>query len=559
MNRRRMGKLTFGFVVVLSAIAGPAAPQDLPLGHRDFMPSAARPVGWRGDGSGVFPGATPPVQWNGPKGENVLWSVPCPHVTYASPIVVGNRVITLADPHTILCHDADSGKLLWHNASDTVDLLCKDAGEAKRVRRLFGLYDFYFSSQGLKQKLTAAELEARTEAMAQFKAAGVPPPPKDPPGNDTAAWDYNPFFARYGLWSPTRNGVCRTMATPVSDGKHVWVYWMSNAAACYDLADGKLVWMKYLGELKSCPGGLFFPSPVLVDGVLVVKTGLQLRGLQPATGEPVWELPLRVWSYSCSTPAVMNLNGTKVVVNWAGPVVAAKDGRVLLPNFSGTRERGCSSAVGGKASDILVLHDAKMAATVAVRLRGEAGQVTARTLWSLPIGPQSGEPPANALRRYDDDDGTSCCYGDYWYVNDGWSLVELETGKITHRELPSPSGGYPGINVAGGHVFNFDAAASCGVLEPGPDGKVVAVNHLLAGFAHSGRAVGGKGGNRSLASKACNAAFWKHVEDQAAKGVIGWVGRRQNLTLGEMTADPFFHGGRIYVRTYTHLFCIGSK
>jgi hypothetical protein len=32
----------------------------------------------------------------------------------------------------------------------------------------------------------------------------------------------------------------------------------------------------------------------------------------------------------------------------------------------------------------------------------------------------------------------------------------------------------------------------------------------------------------------------------------------QNLPLGEMTAAPFFHGGRIYLRTYTHLYCIGK-
>src|SRR5450755_2495214 len=34
-----------------------------PLGSTDFHPSAQRPVGWRGDGSGRFPGATPPVEW----------------------------------------------------------------------------------------------------------------------------------------------------------------------------------------------------------------------------------------------------------------------------------------------------------------------------------------------------------------------------------------------------------------------------------------------------------------------------------------------------------------
>jgi hypothetical protein len=35
-----------------------------PLGSPGFYPSPERPVGWRGDGSGRFPGATPPTVWS---------------------------------------------------------------------------------------------------------------------------------------------------------------------------------------------------------------------------------------------------------------------------------------------------------------------------------------------------------------------------------------------------------------------------------------------------------------------------------------------------------------
>src|SRR5262245_9264261 len=34
-----------------------------PLGSPEFHPSADKPVGWRGDGSGRFPAATPPLEW----------------------------------------------------------------------------------------------------------------------------------------------------------------------------------------------------------------------------------------------------------------------------------------------------------------------------------------------------------------------------------------------------------------------------------------------------------------------------------------------------------------
>ena len=34
------------------------------LGSPDFEPTAERPVGWRGDWTGRFPGATPPAAWS---------------------------------------------------------------------------------------------------------------------------------------------------------------------------------------------------------------------------------------------------------------------------------------------------------------------------------------------------------------------------------------------------------------------------------------------------------------------------------------------------------------
>ncbi len=50
------------FAVATGNIAT-AATGDAPLGSPDFRPSADRSFGWRGDGSGQFPGATPPVNW----------------------------------------------------------------------------------------------------------------------------------------------------------------------------------------------------------------------------------------------------------------------------------------------------------------------------------------------------------------------------------------------------------------------------------------------------------------------------------------------------------------
>ena len=58
-----------GLLVGLLALAAVPVPhEDLlraaELGSPDFRPSVSRPIGWRGDGSGRYPAADPPVHWD---------------------------------------------------------------------------------------------------------------------------------------------------------------------------------------------------------------------------------------------------------------------------------------------------------------------------------------------------------------------------------------------------------------------------------------------------------------------------------------------------------------
>jgi outer membrane protein assembly factor BamB len=56
-------------ILALLGLLGPAAAEPEPagssvLGSADFKPTLERPIGWRGDWSGRFPGATPPATWH---------------------------------------------------------------------------------------------------------------------------------------------------------------------------------------------------------------------------------------------------------------------------------------------------------------------------------------------------------------------------------------------------------------------------------------------------------------------------------------------------------------
>jgi outer membrane protein assembly factor BamB len=59
-------KINAGLIAVCVIAVGTSllANDKAPLGSPDFYPSPEHPVGWRGDGSGRFPGATPPTVWN---------------------------------------------------------------------------------------------------------------------------------------------------------------------------------------------------------------------------------------------------------------------------------------------------------------------------------------------------------------------------------------------------------------------------------------------------------------------------------------------------------------
>ena len=89
---------------------------DLPLGHMDFVPTPERPVGWRGDGTGQYPGATPPLEWSETK--NIAWKTPLPSWIFSTPVPACGKVFTCAEPATLLCLDAKTGAVLWSHDHD---------------------------------------------------------------------------------------------------------------------------------------------------------------------------------------------------------------------------------------------------------------------------------------------------------------------------------------------------------------------------------------------------------------------------------------------------------
>jgi hypothetical protein len=108
-------------VLVAAVLLGAGPPAawaaELPLGHADFHPSPERPLGYRGDGSGVYPGAVPPLHFDEESGRDLRWVTKIPRAwSHSPPVVVGKRVFIEAEPDTTLGLDADTGRVLWQDS-----------------------------------------------------------------------------------------------------------------------------------------------------------------------------------------------------------------------------------------------------------------------------------------------------------------------------------------------------------------------------------------------------------------------------------------------------------
>jgi hypothetical protein len=111
--------------LLLTVRISDATGEGLPFGHPAFYPSDDRPVGFKGDGNGYFPAATPVTEWwdgmprrktitiqdrgadakrevwdiaeTGAK--NILWKTEMPSWAHGQPLPVGKRVFTYGEPN----------------------------------------------------------------------------------------------------------------------------------------------------------------------------------------------------------------------------------------------------------------------------------------------------------------------------------------------------------------------------------------------------------------------------------------------------------------------------
>ena len=415
--------LALAALAILAAPAVPAAPAAAGAGWPH----------WRGpnhDGTSAERGL--PVEWSA--GRNVLWKLPLPGVSGATPIVAGG---------TVFLHVGDGERLeLWAvSAADGAVRWKRPLGGGNQVTR--------------KQNLS----------------------------------------------SPS----------PVTDGERVWVVTGTGVVSAFDLA-GRQLWWRDL-QKEHGPFGLMWgyaSSPLLVDGALVVQVlhGMQtddpsyLIAFDAATGKTRWRVErptdARMESPDAyTTPVLLTAHGRRELVISGGDYLTGHDPKTgeelwRVGGLNPGKERNYRIVATPIAVGDRLFVPSRVAPLLALRVPPKGPP---EVVWSTDRGPDVPSPVSDGERLY--------------VVNDNGILRRFDAA--TGAEIGGPLRLAEGVQSAS---------------------PVLAEGRLYA------------------------------TNENGVTTVVALAGEprivAENALPGYTLASPAIAGGRIYLRTAEHLWCIGS-
>lgn len=437
------------------------------------------------------------------KTEGVFWHTPLPGPSYATPIIVGDRLFVTSEPSDLICLDKATGKPRWvrsHpswlavDAADRAEFDDRDEldGLAKKLEDLNTAF-----LKPMDDKTRQERRKLATDLTERVKKAN------------------RKYAPRFG-WGGGNSG-----PTPTSDGKHVFVWHgETGVLACLDL-DGNRKYVRFHAPGRGGEHG-FNSSPVLVNDLLVVIGGGCVLAFDKATGAERWRQ--ENYRHPCyPTLVVGKVGDVPVVVTADGSVYRAADGKLLQGAF-GRDDGECASAVLDGDRYHLISRAGYVAARLPENADGTAKSTIINRLAPADLKPTETYPV-----------GSPVCHQDLVYAtHSGWASKDGRTVLFAldprapkpvyvqtldfypHTQYePKGAGSAASLTFAGKHIFVMDNRGTTIVFEPGPTFKPIAKNTL------------------------------SHM--------IG-TENRQEVT----QSTPIFEGKRIYYRAEEMLYCIGE-
>ncbi len=264
-------------------------------------------TGWRGDGTGSFPGATVPTEWA--KDKNVVWTAPLPAWSNATPILVGGNLFLTAEPTTLVCVNAADGKVRWQKAFDYLDTLTPE--QATKLRAAMKLSaDCQSKAEEIKRDPSKLELYDQLAELCKQVSAD----------KDNAALLRT---AQQFKMPETHGENGYTSSTPTTDGTNVFVVNGSGLVTAFD-ADGNRKWIVF--PAKPHHGWGHSASPLFTAGKLLVQLENSVFALDPATGATLWHTEC---AQEWGSPVAARIGAVDTAVFACGDILRMADGKRL--------------------------------------------------------------------------------------------------------------------------------------------------------------------------------------------------------------------------------------
>jgi outer membrane protein assembly factor BamB len=401
---------------------------------------AAETVGWRTDGTGRYPTATPVLQW-GPD-ENVRWKTALPGTGNGTPILVGNRIFLCAEPSTLVCVDATDGRLLWQKTNSYEDIasaedLARIGPDQAKTKAIEG--EFNKATREVNQAKAGLQSKPDDEALKTKLAAAQ--------AKQTAiGLELEPYRKLWYTFPPRHDINGYSSATPVSDGRYVWVVFGTGIVACYDL-EGNRQWAKFIEKPTDMWG--HSASPVVVGDKLIVHIS-QFTALDKTTGARLWQTRTGA-SWGTHLPTA--IGGTQVIVTPKGEILRVDDGVVLAKGIGGLEY--ASPILDGRIAYFIENGGKAVELPEAV----VENKVVCRKLWNTQ--PKKDRYYASPVLH----EGLL-----YAVTQVGvFSCIDAATGEVVYEQNLGLGKAvcYPSVTFAGGHLFVAGDNGTTVVVTPG--------------------------------------------------------------------------------------------
>ncbi len=231
-----------------------------------------------------------------------------------APVIVGDKIYLLSEPHDLICVEERSGRVLWIRRASYFEAATDEEKKSPE----------YFDAQALATKIDAvnAVFVSGTASAQQLEERG-----KLEAGLRKAMKQIDK--AKYANQAVPDVGF--SGFTPVTDGHFIYTWFGDGVSACFSL-DGERKWIHVDQRLAIEHG--FSSSPILAGGKFIVFMR-DLIAMDCADGKVAWETPivsadgLNPGNFIHGSLVAARIGDTEIILLGNGTIVRVSDGKIL--------------------------------------------------------------------------------------------------------------------------------------------------------------------------------------------------------------------------------------